>query len=321
MEIHAELAQYIMQPEDLHPLAGRWPAPLAILLLDDMADEALAEARLPACPLIAVGAPSHKMAQLADIVIEPPMTLQAVAAAILAHPKAAAVTVLLLREIPALSDAQALHMESLAYAVLQSGAEHVAWRSAQKSRFLPPDEAPVLLLDREGDALNLTLNRPQAGNSIHRPLRDALREALELALADEAIKTVHVRGSGKAFSLGAELAEFGTLADPAAAHLIRAETLGAPLLAQLKDRLIVHIQGACVGSGLEIAAWGSRVIASEKSWFQLPELSMGILPGAGGCVSLTRKIGRQRAGLLFLSGRKIHARTALAWGLADQLTI
>ncbi|MGE4306474.1 MAG: enoyl-CoA hydratase/isomerase family protein, partial [Novosphingobium sp.] len=62
-----------------------------------------------------------------------------------------------------------------------------------------------------------------------------------------------------------------------------------------------------------------KVRASRRSWFQLPELAMGILPGAGGCVSLTHRIGRQRALLLILSGKRIGARQALDWGLIDAL--
>ena len=62
---------------------------------------------------------------------------------------------------------------------------------------------------------------------------------------------------------------------------------------------------------------GERLTASPEAWFQLPELAMGILPGAGGCVSLTRRIGRQRTALMILSGKRLNARQALAWGLVD----
>jgi enoyl-CoA hydratase/carnithine racemase len=83
------------------------------------------------------------------------------------------------------------------------------------------------------------------------------------------------------------------------------------------DKLDVHVQGGCVGSGLELAAYARRFTAAPNAWFQLPELSMGILPGAGGCVSLTRRIGRQRTALMILSGKRISAKQALGWGLVD----
>ncbi len=79
------------------------------------------------------------------------------------------------------------------------------------------------------------------------------------------------------------------------------------------------MQGGCVGSGLEMAAFAARLTAAPDAWFQLPELAMGIIPGAGGCVSLSRRIGRQRAALMIISGRRISARTALNWGLVDAI--
>jgi enoyl-CoA hydratase/carnithine racemase len=68
-----------------------------------------------------------------------------------------------------------------------------------------------------------------------------------------------------------------------------------------------------------MAAWANRFTAAPDAWFQLPELAMGVLPGAGGCVSLTRRLGRRRTALLILSGKRITARTALGWGLVDRI--
>jgi enoyl-CoA hydratase/carnithine racemase len=128
-----------------------------------------------------------------------------------------------------------------------------------------------------------------------------------------------LRATGKAFSLGAELSEFGTTTDPATAHAIRMRTLPALQAMLCADRFEADVGGACVGAGLELAAWARRITATPSAWFQLPELEMGIIPGAGGCVSLTRRIGRQRTALLALSGKRLSARAALAWGLVDAL--
>ena len=65
--------------------------------------------------------------------------------------------------------------------------------------------------------------------------------------------------------------------------------------------------------------FGSHVTASPKAWFQLPELKYGLIPGAGGTVSLPRRIGRQRTAYLALSMKKISAQTALHWGLIDDI--
>ena len=74
-----------------------------------------------------------------------------------------------------------------------------------------------------------------------------------------------------------------------------------------------------MGSALEMAAIAGRITASPSAWFQLPELAMGVLPGAGGCVSVSRRIGRQRTALMILSGKRIGAQTALKWGLIDAI--
>jgi len=172
---------------------------------------------------------------------------------------------------------------------------------------------------RDGARLVLTLDDPERGNAIDRTLRDALYEAFSLAALDREIETIALRANGKAFSLGAELGEFGTTTDPATAHAIRGRTLPAHPAARCADRLAVHVQGACVGAGLELAAWAGRITATRAAWLQLPELAMGVLPGAGGCVSLSRRIGRQRTALMILSGKRISAAQALGWGLVDEL--
>jgi enoyl-CoA hydratase/carnithine racemase len=104
-------------------------------------------------------------------------------------------------------------------------------------------------MEREGDRLDIILDRAVADNAIDRPMRDGLREAFELAALDPDIERIVMRSEGRVFSLGADLAEFGTTRDPATAHAIRMQTLPAHAMARCCDRLTVHIQGACVGWG------------------------------------------------------------------------
>jgi enoyl-CoA hydratase len=174
-----------------------------------------------------------------------------------------------------------------------------------------------IVVERQGGLLNITFDGAHPGNSIDRAVRDQLHEALMLGAADPEIGRIVVAAHGRSFSMGADLGEFGTTRDPVQAHAIRWQTLPARAAAFCADRLEAHIDGACVGAGLELAAWSRTVLASERAWFQLPELAMGVLPGAGGCVALTRRIGRQRAALLILSGKRLSARQALGWGLID----
>lgn len=174
-------------------------------------------------------------------------------------------------------------------------------------------------VERKGITLAIQLDRPAAHNAIDRAMRDALREAFELAAIDPDIALVTMRGKGKAFCVGADLSEFGTTRDPATAHAIRMATLPAHAIVGCAAKLEVHVHGACAGSGLEMAAFARRITASPNAWFQLPELAMGLIPGAGGCVSVSRRIGRSRTEELVLSGKRIGARTALEWGLIDEI--
>lgn len=275
---------------------------------------------LPPVPVIGVGPSAHPQVGGVDAVIEPGFSLPRLGDSIAAVPEAAAAIVQLLRATEGMAPAGALTAESFAFAMLQHGAEHSAWLKAQETR--PPvaeESASPLVVTRAGDRLDIVLARPEHRNAIDRSMRDALFDAFTLAAMDETIAAVHIGAQGRAFSMGAELGEFGTTVHGLAAHHIRARTLPAWPMIRRAGIYHVHVQGGCVGSGLELAAFAGTVTASPRAWFQLPELAMGILPGFGGCVSLPRRIGRQRAALLILSGRRIDAATALAWGLVDAL--
>lgn len=299
-----------------HLFAGleRWEGPLAFVDLD-LATDWPERLVLPPCPVIGHGRTDHPLAGMLDAVVEAPVSAAAVVRQVAVSPHAAAVSVQLLRLLPSLSPEAGLTAESLAYGLLQGSAEHRAWLDGRSGGHR---DQRAVRLERAGDHLTITLDDPASGNAIDRAMRDALFEAFEVAALDTDLK-ISLRGAGRTFSLGAELAEFGTTTDPAAAHAIRMQTLPAWMIARCADRLDVHVQGGCVGSGLEMAAWASRFTAASGAWFQLPELAMGVLPGAGGCVSLTRRIGRQRTALLILSGKRINARTALGWGLIDAI--
>jgi enoyl-CoA hydratase/carnithine racemase len=291
--------------------------PLAFVELTAAAPDASIE--LPPYPLIGVGPRVQPLAAQLDAVIEVPISADRIAAQVTAAPLAAAATVQLLRLLPSLDASAGLAAESAFYAMLQGSDEHARWLAGRTARRDARSAAGAVDLERVGSCLRILLDRPDAGNAIDRTMRDGLHEALALAALDPEITTVELRARGRVFSLGADLDEFGTTADPASAHAIRARTLPALEAARCAHKLAVHVQGPCVGAGLELAAFAQRITAAPRAWFQLPELAMGILPGAGGCVSLTRRIGRQRTALLILSGQRLGARHALAWGLIDAI--
>ena len=316
------LRNLIIDPSRLWIGESRLDAPVAFIDLDaaPIPSHDPAEAIvLPPCPVIGIGDPAHPLAALLDTIAQPPASAESIASQVLAKPHAAAVIVQLLRLMPSLPMDSALTAESLAYGMLQGSAEHAAWQQAQQGRGNYPNTVGRVLLERSGNSLVITLDNAENGNAIDRTMRDALSEAFGLAALDQEIKAVSLRANGCTFSLGAALTEFGTTTDPATAHDIRARTLPARAIAPIAHKLDVHVQGGCVGAGLELAAFARRFTATPGAWFQLPELAMGILPGAGGCVSLTRRIGRQRTAALILSGKRLSARHALAWGLVDAI--
>ena len=212
--------------------------------------------------------------------------------------------------------------ESLAYSTLQAGGEF-ARRLSERGPARVPDIPNPVVAQREGDLLLIRFNRPQRHNAFSTDARAALLEALEVARLDPSISEVVLAGNGPSFCSGGDLAEFGTFADPAAAHLARIRHSPALVLGEITARLgracRAEIHGQVQGSGLEMAAYCGWVQCHPDSVLGLPELRFGLIPGAGGTVSITRRIGRWRTAYLVLSGRSIDAATALQWGLVDAI--
>lgn len=273
------------------------------------------------CPVLGLAAAEDPgpVAAACDVRLESADEAPALIARIQHAPIAAGVLVQLLRATETLDVEPALVAESLAYATLQAGPEFAHWLAAHEPEVPAPDEGPPVDAQREGDILRLVLNRPSSRNAMSVEMRDALVEALQLVLADETIREVRFSARGKCFSTGGELAEFGTAPDPATAHAVRQLAVPGRLLAQCGERVHVRVHGACVGSGIEFPAFARHITAARDAWFQLPELEFGLIPGAGGCVSIARRIGRQRTALLALSGKRITAVKAADWGLVDAI--
>ena len=184
-----------------------------------------------------------------------------------------------------------------------------------------PDIADPVRAQREGDTLRINFNRPQRHNAFSTDARAALLEALTVAQLDPSVTGIVLSGNGPSFCSGGDLAEFGTFADPASAHLARTRHSPALALDALTARLgrscRAEVHGKVMGSGLEMAAFCGWVEARDDSVFGLPELGLGLIPGAGGTVSVTRRIGRWRTAYLLLSGHTVDVGTARTWGLVD----
>lgn len=213
----------------------------------------------------------------------------------------------------------ALVAESASYSTLLGGEEYHEWRRGTPAPRRDRRREPTLRVRRDGEELRIVLDRPERRNAFGRRSREELIEALRVAAADPSIAVVHLRGEGPSFCAGGDLAEFGDAGDPALAHAVRLAQHPGWWMHAIGDRLRVRVHGDCVGAGVELAAFAAEVEAAPGSRFRLPEVSMGLLPGAGGTVSVRRRIGRQRAAFLGLSGAWLGVETALRWGLVDRL--
>lgn len=250
---------------------------------------------------------------------DPEAARDRVARAAAASPVAAAVLLKLMRMTAAMDPAPALAVESLAYSTLLGGAEFRRWLDRRGDVEGAAAPAEPVLYRREADEVTLTMDDPASRNAYSAAMRDALAAALDTCLVDPALTAVRLSGGPRVFCSGGSLAEFGRTRDLAQAHLIRMSQSATARLFQLGSRGCAVVGGAAIGSGAEIAAAAGTVVAHPRSWFQLPELAMGLIPGAGGTVSVPRRIGSHRAAWLMLTGQRIGAAQALEWGLVDRL--
>ncbi len=291
------------------PTVGRATGPLSA--------QARAIAERLTCTLVPTGA-----GRGSRFVVEVPDVDAAVGALCgRAHAAPRAVVTLdgLLRSTEGLHAELGVVAESFAYSMLLGAPEFAAWREARpapRARFDAVADGDPVRVSREGDVLEVVLDRPRRGNAFSADLRQALVEALELAMLEPSLR-VRLSGAGRHFSTGGDLAEFGTAEDLAAAHAVRLHQSAGLAAHRLSDRLEVRLHGRCIGAGIEVPAFAARVVADPSTTFWLPELDLGLIPGAGGTVSIPARIGRWRTAYLVLSGAEIDAATALAWGLVD----
>ena len=255
----------------------------------------------------------------AAVPIEDGPAAATLAARVIEHPHASVALAQLLRLSAGASVSAALAAESFVYSTLQGGPEFGAWLGDRE----PPapdtrDDSPIRV-ERDESTMRLTLDRPERRNAFSARMRDAMVDALRAASADPALDGVVLAGNGAAFCAGGDLAEFGTSPDPATAHVVRSVRNPAYWLDQLGGRVRCEVHGACVGAGIELPAFTPTIVAAADTTFALPEVGMGLVPGAGGTVSIPRRIGRHRTAWLAITGETLDATTARQWGLVDRV--
>jgi enoyl-CoA hydratase len=177
----------------------------------------------------------------------------------------------------------------------------------------------IIYEKRDGIAY-VTLNRPEVLNRYNIQMRDELYQVLTAIRDDSDVLVAIFKGAGeRAFCVGADLTEFGSAPSPIIARQVRWERDIWGLFSSLKQPLIAAVHGYVLGSGVEIALFCDIRIASEEAVFGLPEVSLGMIPAAGGTQTLPRVIGKGRALQILLTGDRIDAQEAFRIGLVNMV--
>jgi enoyl-CoA hydratase len=174
-----------------------------------------------------------------------------------------------------------------------------------------------VLVERRGKAGLITLNRPQALNALSAGLVADLNAALGEFAADSDIGAVVITGSDKAFAAGADIREIAG-GDFVGAY--RDDPVGAwDRVAEFRKPLVAAVAGYALGGGCELAMMCDIILAADTARFGQPEITLGILPGAGGTQRLARIIGKPKAMELCLTGRLMGAEEAERCGLVSRI--
>ena len=165
----------------------------------------------------------------------------------------------------------------------------------------------------------LTLRRPEVRNAFNVQMRDDVHEVLTAVRDDPSVRGLLLRGAGDAFCSGADLTEFGAAPSQAVARQVRWERDVWGLWLSVRKPSIAAVHGYCLGSGLEMAALCDIRIASADAVFGMPEVSLGLIPAAGGTQALPRLLGPGRALQVLLSGERFDANDAFRYGFVSEV--
>ena len=170
----------------------------------------------------------------------------------------------------------------------------------------------VVDLSIEGEVALVTINSPPV-NALSQAVREGLKRGVEAAEANGAVKAIVIICDGRTFIAGADISEFGKPPSPPSLQ----EALDA--MENASKPVIAAIHGTALGGGFEVALTAHYRIAAPSAKCGLPEIKLGIIPGAGGTQRLPRLIGPEKALEIILSGTPFSAREAKEWGVVDEL--
>ncbi len=170
----------------------------------------------------------------------------------------------------------------------------------------------VAELTIDGDVATVTINSPPV-NALSQPVRDGLKRGVEAAEANGAVKAIVIICAGRTFIAGADISEFGK--PQALPHLPTV----LDLIENASKPVVAALHGTALGGGFEVALTAHYRIAVPSAKCGLPEIKLGLIPGAGGTQRLPRLIGVEKALDVILSGTPFGAREAKEWGVVDEM--
>ncbi|RTE96001.1 enoyl-CoA hydratase-related protein [Serratia marcescens] len=180
-------------------------------------------------------------------------------------------------------------------------------------------DTPFILHQQQHRVVTLTLHRPEARNALSTPCLEQLVTRLEQADADSGVGAVVIAGAARFFAAGADLHELQRQDLPAALADSRPQLWQR--LAQFSKPLLAAGERLCPGRRLRVGAGLRHRYRRESARFGLPEITLGLMPGAGGTQRLIRCVGKSRASQMVLTGEAIDARTALHSGLISEVCV
>lgn len=163
----------------------------------------------------------------------------------------------------------------------------------------------------------LGLNRPERKNALNTALVVHLAETIESLISDESARVIIIHGLNGDFAAGADIDEIATLTPKQA--LLDARVSAWRRIRQCPIPLIAAVEGYCLGGGMELLLSCDFALAHKEAKFGLPEVKLGLMPGAGGTQILPRLIGKNRAARMIYSGEIMSASTMVEWGVVTEL--
>jgi len=175
----------------------------------------------------------------------------------------------------------------------------------------------TILTETRGRVGLITLNRPEAMNALNPTILDELMSALEAFDTDVNVGAMVVAGNEKVFAAGADIKE---MAEASEEQMQQSPFISSfDRIRGIKKPIIAAVSGWALGGGCELAMSCDMIVASEKAKFGQPEITIGVIPGAGGTQRLTLAVGKAVAMEMVLNNRTLSAQEALGFGLVNRV--